>query len=230
MKSGELQNHVFATYVSLRLGMAVIAIVFPLLLWAGGAMQGVVLQDSMSAYYHAVFADKSMRNWFVGLLFALGILLHLYKGFSKQENIALNLAGFFAVGVALIPMEWGCGDVCKKITLHGICAISLFLCIAYVCIFRASDTLRLLKNKVLQARYRRIYTLIGVGMVLSPLIAVLMTVIFRQFESYTFFAEAAGIWIFASYWLVKSYELSSTNAERRVLRGKIRINQTGQLH
>jgi hypothetical protein len=181
----------------------------------------------MSAYYHV---DLSMRNWFVGLLFALGILLHLYKGFSKQENIALNLAGFFAVGVALIPMEWDCGDVCKKITLHGTCAILLFLCIAYVCIFRASDTLRLLNNKVLQARYRRIYTLIGVGMVLSPLIAVLMTVIFRQFKSYTFFAEAAGIWIFASYWLVKSYELSFTHAERRVLRGKIRINRTGQLH
>lgn len=230
MKSGELQDHVFATYVSLRFGMAAIAIAFPLLLWFGGAMQGIPLQDSMSAYYHAVFADKSMRNWFVGLLFALGILLHLYKGFSKQENIALNFAGVFAIGVAMIPMEWNCGEACQKISLHGISAISLFLCIAYVCIFRASDTLRLLKNKLLEARYRRIYTLIGVGMILSPLIAVLMTAIFRQFKSYTFFAEAAGIWIFASYWLVKSYELSSTNAERRVLRGKIKINRTGQLH
>jgi hypothetical protein len=50
MKSGELQDHVFATYVSLRFGMAVIAIVFPLLLWFGGAMQGIPLQDSMSAW------------------------------------------------------------------------------------------------------------------------------------------------------------------------------------
>jgi hypothetical protein len=203
--------------------MAVIAFVFPLLLWAGGAMQGIPLQDSMSAYYHAVFGDKSMRNWFVGLLFALGILLHLYKGFSKQENIVLNLAGFFAVGVALIPMEWDCGDDCKRFTLHGTSAILLFLCIAYVCIFRASDTLRLLKNKALAARYRMTYRLLGAGMILSPLIALLMTVMFRQFKSYTFFVEAAGIWTFAAYWLVKSRELSYTNAERLVLRGKIRI-------
>jgi hypothetical protein len=230
MKSSELQDHVFATYVSLRFGMAVVAIAFPIWLWAGGAMQGIPLQDSMSAYYHAVFGDKSMRNWFVGLLFALGILLHLYKGFSKQENIVLNFAGFFAVGVAIIPMEWNCGDVCRKLTWHGTLAISLFLCIAYVCIFRASDTLRLLKNKVLQARYRKLYLLIGGGMVLSPLIALLMTVVFKQFKSYTFFVEAAGIWIFATYWLVKSRELSHTHAERLVLRGKVRISQTGQLH
>ncbi len=57
-----------------------------------------------------------------------------------------------------------------------------------------------------------------------------MTLIFKQFKSYTLFVEAAGIWIFATYWLVKSRELSYTNAERLVLRGKIRINQIGQLH
>lgn len=127
-------------------------------------------------------------------------------------------------------MMWNCGDECKKLSVHGTCAISLFLCIAYVCVFRASDTLRLLKNMVLAGRYRITYRLLGIGMVLSPLIALLMTVVFRQFKSYTFFVEAAGIWIFATYWLVKSRELKSTNAERLVLRGKIRINQIGQLH
>jgi hypothetical protein len=37
MKPDELQDHIFATYANLRIGVAVFAIVFPLLLWAGGA-------------------------------------------------------------------------------------------------------------------------------------------------------------------------------------------------
>ena len=223
MKSDELQNHIFATYVNLRIGVAIIAIAFPLLLWVGGAMQGLPLQDSMSAYYHAISNDKSMRNWFVGILFAVGVFLYLYKGYSPQENYALNFAGAFAIGVAIFPMEWNCGEECKKISMHGTCAILFFLCIAYVCIRCASDTLHLLNDKVRERRYRILYRQIGIGMILSPLIALLLTLIFQQFKSFTFFAEAAGIWIFAAYWLLKSRELSSTNAERLALHDKIEI-------
>ena len=38
MKPDELQDHIFATYANLRIGVAIIAIVFPLLLWAGELM------------------------------------------------------------------------------------------------------------------------------------------------------------------------------------------------
>jgi hypothetical protein len=41
------------TYHALRVGAAVIAFVFPLLLWAGGKVTGFTLRDSMSAYYWA---------------------------------------------------------------------------------------------------------------------------------------------------------------------------------
>src|SRR5687768_1056650 len=86
-----LHKHMFNTYFVLRKGMACTAIVFPLLLWWVGAWADIDLQGSMSAYYHT-----SMRNWFVGLLFAVGGMLYLYKGFSMRENVALNLAGLFA--------------------------------------------------------------------------------------------------------------------------------------
>jgi len=52
----------------------------------------------MSAYYHT-----AMREVFVGILFAVGAYLYLYKGFSAVENIALNLAGTFAICIPLFP-------------------------------------------------------------------------------------------------------------------------------
>lgn len=226
-----MQNHMLATYASLRIGVAVIAILFPPLLWLGGIYLGMPLQDSMSAYYHATCDLGSMRNWFVGLLFAVGIILHLYRGFSRQENIALNIAGILAVGIAIFPMQWACGEVCgmlchaehKGISLHGVVAISFFICIAYVCIFRASDTLHLMDDKVRERRYRLIYRQLGIGMILSPVIAILLAYLVKQENSYRFFAEAAGIWIFAAYWLLKSREISITNAERLAVSKEIQI-------
>jgi hypothetical protein len=223
VKSGELQQHITATYLTLRIGVAVIALTLPILLWGGGILQGIPLQDSMSAYYHAATNGGSMRNWFVGILFAVGVFLYLYKGFSFKENYALNLAGAFAIGIAIFPMEWNCGEECVKISMHGICAVSFFLCIAYVCIRCASETLHLLEDSILEKRYRTLYTWLGIGMIVSPLTALLLTLVFRRFSSYTFFVEAAGVWVFSTYWLVKSRELSLTSAERLAIQEKIEL-------
>jgi hypothetical protein len=214
MTPDKLQQNILSTYFNLRVGIAVLALGFPLLLWIGGNWQGIGIQDSMSAYYHASANHKSMRDFFVGILFAVGVFLYLYRGNSNLENIALNLAGAFAVGVAIFPMQWGCGDQCSSISLHGVCAISLFLCLAFVCIFCASDTLPKLKNGNLQTRYRRIYLLLGASMILAPVAAFLLTVVFRSLQTYTFIAEAMGIAVFAIYWVVKSSELSLSKAER----------------
>ena len=118
-------------------------------------------------------------------------------------------------------MDWNCGADCNKIPMHGISAILFFLSIAYVCIRCASDTLHLMEDKAREKRYRILYRLIGIGMILSPLIGVLLALIFDKYKSFAFFVEAAGIWIFAAYWLLKSLELASTNAERLALDVKI---------
>jgi hypothetical protein len=49
MQSNGIQGSVYASYFSLRVGMAAIAAAFPLVLWIGGALQGIGLQESMSA-------------------------------------------------------------------------------------------------------------------------------------------------------------------------------------
>ncbi len=195
-------------------------IAFPFLLWCIGVFKGVALQDSMSAYYHA---NETTRDIFVGILFAIGFFLCLYRGFTDKENWALNLAGVFAFGVALFPMEWNCGDACNRFSWHGFFAISLFLCMAYVCIWCAPDTLRLLKDKQKRKFYSMAYKLLGLGMILAPAVALLFTAILRRFHAYTFIAEFVGIATFASYWLTKTRELAYTEPELKALSGELKI-------
>jgi hypothetical protein len=54
MKTKNLSNQIAATYKMLRLGLAVMAFAFPLLLWIGGHfLADLPLAGSMGAYYHA---------------------------------------------------------------------------------------------------------------------------------------------------------------------------------
>jgi hypothetical protein len=85
MKPKHLQAHITASYTTLRIGMGVLAIVLPFLLWiAGHLLADLPLQGSMSAYYHA--GGGAVRDGFVGALFAIGVFLMLYKGFTAFEN------------------------------------------------------------------------------------------------------------------------------------------------
>jgi hypothetical protein len=103
MSSGKLQENILSTYFTLRLGIIVLAFALPVILYVGGRVWGGIpdLPGSMSAYDDE--NGGTMRDWFVGILCTVGAFLYLYKGFSPLENILLNLAGGFAVGVAMIP-------------------------------------------------------------------------------------------------------------------------------
>ncbi|MGA7388606.1 MAG: hypothetical protein WBW99_11855, partial [Pseudolabrys sp.] len=82
---------------------------------------------------------------FVGILFVLGVLLVLYRGFSNTENWVLNLAGFSAVVAALVPMETplycgNCGSNTFSIVHEG-AGIVLFFCMAFVAWACVDETL-----------------------------------------------------------------------------------------
>jgi hypothetical protein len=153
-----------------------------------------------------------MRIWFVGLLFVLGIFLYLYKGFSREENRALNIAGCCAVGVALSPMPWGCGTQSQIVTVHGVFAVSLFLCIAYVAIWCADDTLNLIADTKVRQRYHQRYRVLGCLMIFWPIIAFALSLVTNDSHA-VFFAEAATIWAFAFYWWTKSVELQGASED-----------------
>ncbi|MFP2926300.1 hypothetical protein ACLESO_13990 [Pyxidicoccus sp. 3LG] len=198
-----LHTHMVKTYFVLRRGLAYIAIGFPLLLWWGGAFVGIELKGSMSAYYHS-----PMRNFFVGLLFAVGLCLYLYKGFSNKENIILNLAGAFAVGVALFPTG--------ESQLHGPCALLLFACMFYVSWFTHGDTVKYILDEKRAALYRRTYKILAFAMFACPAIAAVLIGLLAwdtEHKGFLFAVELGGIWAFAAYWLVKSREIERTRED-----------------
>jgi len=215
-----LREHMTRTYINLRIGIAVIGAVLPLLLWGGGALTGQkTLLASMSAYYYT-----PLRDVFVSALVTIGVFLYLYKGFSTKENWALNLGGAFAVGVAMIATTAPDGVPALWSKLHAAFAVAFFLCIAYVAVFRAKDTLSLLEDPQKIRRLRTIYRALGIGMIVSPLTAVVLAYTLEPHSrgrSLNFFVEAVAIWMFAAYWLTKSRELSQNGAERLALAGKV---------
>jgi len=240
-----------STYQTLRVVLVVVALLFPWVLWIGGAFissQRVSLQPSISDYYHAnemtrtELAERDaaasagqvrdrvpilsgrgvMRNWFVGVLFAISGLLAVYKGYRPAEDLALNFAAIFATLVALVPNRW-VDDPKPDFLFHGTFAILFFLCIAYVCIFCASATLSLVEDENRRKRYRRFYKLIGWAMAGSPVLAAVLTQFFGLRSSYVFFLECFGIYAFGAYWWVKTRELRETNADRQAASGRLQL-------
>lgn len=223
----ELQEHMMGTYYGLRVGLAVIGFVLPLVvLFAGGVLHHVWLEPSISQYYHTKgrFTSFTTRDLFVGGLFAAGACLYLYKGFSTRENVALNLAGVFALFVALLPTAATAADKGVVSTLHGTSAVLFFLCIAYVSVFRSRDTLLLLPPAK-RRRYARAYLWSGLAMIASPLAAVALSFALEPasgFRTLIFWLETFAVWTFAAYWIIKTGEMRETKAEKRALDAELK--------
>lgn len=209
-----LRRHITRTYLSLRIGIGVIGIALPILLWLGGRIfDHEPLRESMSAYYYSV----AMRDSFVGLLVTIGVVLYLYKGFSTAENWILNVAGALAVGIAMVPTADAVNGGGYP-ALHKSIAVAFFVAIASVCIFLAPDTLSLIRDTRVAERYRLVYQALGAGMIVMPALAVVLA---YRTHSRTFFLEATAVWMFGAYWLVKSHELEQTDAEQLAIDGKL---------
>jgi hypothetical protein len=234
----DIVKHIAGTYKALRLLLFLVGFSLPLILMIGGKTSAAHIPwatHSMSAYYHLndmSFEDDSgkyiyrepkalgvMRNWFVGGLFAIGVLLIAYKGIRRFEDWVLNIAGIMAVGVAINPMDWPIKNEQTGISLHGFCAVSVFLCIAYVCICRSWDTVteELIPSDAKRKFYKVVYQILGWLMGLLPFFAWAS----GSANHRTFWIEASGVWVFAFYWLVKTVEL--WGFEEMVMRGEIDV-------
>ena len=234
-KTEDLEDHILSTYATLRWGIGWLAFALPLVLSIlGFLLFKIVLQDSISAYYHAHYVSPGgdaylqagqgqMRNFFVGILWAIGVFLILYKGYGDRENYALDIAGVLLICVAMFPMGWTCRDACSKISIHGVSAVLFFAAIGYVCIFRSGDTLELVRNPAAKKRYKRTYRTIGLVMWLFPTVIFLFNFLqIYPFGHYTvLIVEVAGIWTFAAYWLLKGFEINATRADEAALRGHL---------
>jgi hypothetical protein len=230
-------SQVIDTYHLMRVGMGLLALAFPLLLWLPGLWWlNIPAQTSLSAYYHT-----DLRDVFVGVLVAIGFMLLLYKGFSRAEDWALNLAGVLAMGIAFFPMwpDWPlfCRKLCQDRSclavsdlydrsyqplinseLHGYLAALFFLAIAYVCLFCAGRTLHLIADRRVRRTYHWTYRVLGALMVLLPAAVALITRLqpssAADCSDFTIIrVETSGVWVFATYWLLKTREARKYGAD-----------------
>lgn len=224
MDADDLRRNMMRTYFTLRLGIVILSVALPLILLVYSAItHGGLREGSMSAFYGA--DNGAMRNWFVGILWTVGFFLILYKGFSGLEDWLLNVAGAFAVLTAMTPCNCWAPAAVDKSAAHTAFAVLFFACMVVVCVFCAGDTVTLLP----QARreyFKRIYYVIAVLLFVSPAAAVVAAYAFGARDSRVFFIEWFAVWVFASYWAVKSVEFKITAPERRALMGTLR-NEPG---
>jgi hypothetical protein len=92
-----------SSYLWLRVFVGAMGILLPVLLLLGDAIfldtHRISMRPSLSAYYHS-----SMRDWYVCILFAIGIVLVTYKVAERgSTNKMTVLAGLAAMVVALAP-------------------------------------------------------------------------------------------------------------------------------
>lgn len=199
------------TYFTLRFTIAVIALILPaaLIFWTL-VDPDLRLLNSMSAYYYG-----PTRNIFVGALIATGVCLICYKGFSTGEDWLLNLAGILAVMVALFPTQSKSGKVPAIQFIHTASALAFFFVIALTIWIYSRVTLPALRNQEKEQRYRAFYRFLSVAIVLAP-VAAAAVIIVAKIPALVFTLEAAGIYVFAAYWLVKTHELSNSGVEPKV--------------
>ncbi len=218
MDANRFRSHISRTYFTLRLSMGVSALAFPVVLSLGGWIAAdLAYQPSISDYYYTPMGDV-----FVGMLIAIGASLTVYAGYSRSEDRVLNLAGVLAVAVALIPPLRDlppchtCMPLVTSSFWHGAAALAFFVAISWVCIFRARDTLELISNERAVRRYRALYRSLGGLMIAAPVGALVLSAVLDAGRM-VFWAEAFAVWVFAAYWLTKTYELRRSGGDERLM-------------
>jgi hypothetical protein len=244
MAPEQLTAHMLKTYRDLRLCLLIFAIFLPIVLVLAGFVLGHVgIQDSLSAYYWAGFDEPSEeRTIFVGVLFAVGACLIAYRGFSNEEDLALNIAGVLAWGIAFFPMQ--CNLNIRSLHscagegyahIHGICAVTFFMLLAYVALFRSKDTLGgdTSTGQMLSARdrrwYSRQYNIAALAMLVLPVAAVIITYWIGHENFGVIAVEFAAVWAFAYYWAVKSLEMKKSQVEILAARQDVFADAMGRI-
>jgi hypothetical protein len=201
------------TYFALRFAAGLLGLLLPLVLvgWGLAHNVGWSSMGSLSAFYwlsQSQPADSNalLRDWFVGSLVAVGACLIIYRGYGHLENRLLNLAGLAAVAVAFKPMPWPQLHE-DKLQIHYAAAVTFFLLIAATIWFCARDTLSAITDAKVRARWAVTYQVFAIAMVAMPLAGFLLA----QRAHQAIWIEALGVWVFAAYWFVKTYELSKVS-------------------
>jgi hypothetical protein len=188
------------SYVLLSFGMGVLAFLLPIVLPLAGGYAG---HYSISYFYHV---SDLTRNILVGGLWATGVFLILFHGLSRGENWLLNVAGVAVISVAMNPMPKDQGN--NRLTLHAASAILFFACLAIVAVFLSKERIQYIIYPPKRRRFAAAYDAAGIAMIGMPVAVAAIHFLggVTDQSHWIYWIEAFGIWSFAAYWFVKTYE------------------------
>ena len=207
------QDYVLSFY-RVRQALGLLGLAFPFLLLIGGWLESARIQPSISDYYHT-----TLRDIFVGTLFAIGIFLVSYKGHSRQngerlsDNLAATIAGIGAFGLAVFPnqlvpgnrniFEFYLGEYAKW--GHFLAAVLFLGAMAYLSLGKFARTANPARRRVYVACGWAILVFGGGATLFSILRAWTGLGLGPAIEGsgVIFWCEALGIWAFGISWLVK---------------------------
>ena len=162
---------------------------------------GVELKSISESYHYRA------RDWFVGLLFAVGVLFVSFTGQSARERKLTILASLCAILVAVAPCE--CERDASFISIfHFPAAAGVFAIMGYFC-WRFRRTADSKKDKYPEAKRRAyVYTACLAGMIVCGLMAIAYAIAREAIDaavpSYVFWLEAVGLISFGVSWLTAS--------------------------
>jgi hypothetical protein len=189
-----------------RRGIGFLSLVLPTVLilgnrwWDGGGIRG-----SISDYYFTV-----MRDYFVGTMCAMGVLLVSYR-YRRQDNYLSNAVAVFAIGVALFPTTARSTNPTAAQTLvgyvHLACATLFFLGMAYFSLFQFTRTEPGLIPTAQKRQRNAVCRVCGIAIVACLALVVVTNLVFtnhvRDQVHPVFWLESIAVWAFSVSWLVK---------------------------
>jgi hypothetical protein len=189
-----------ASYISLCIGIGAVALALPALLLIFGTGNP---HYSISHYYHG---GDTARSILVGSLWATGVFMFLYQGLSTAENRTLNIGGVAAISVAMNPVVEAQDH--STFGVHEASAIIFFACLAIVAIVFSRARLGYIIYPAYRRFFARAYTAAGATMIGMPVAIGTFRLLHGgdTRSDWIFWIESFGIWAFAVYWFVKTYE------------------------
>lgn len=165
---------------------------------------------AVSDYYHSI-----VRDVFVGVICVIALFLFTYRGYDKADDLAANMACFFALGVAFRPTsakDINCGEYgfYQFPILHNICAVSFFLVITYFSLFQFPKTEKDHEPTPEKEKRNRVYRTCGYVMLACIILIGIDELLGRAITkalglpfTIMFIGEWIALWAFGTSWLVK---------------------------
>jgi hypothetical protein len=220
---------VLETQPHYRTAIGVLGVLLPPILVVGGLLRGVAVQGSISAYYH----HNAMRDWFVGILWVIGVFLFFYQYAPRDIDSARSsikavrigtfdawlgkAAGVAALIVAMFPTTPPPESPVQPPTIgmiHGAAAALLFVCLSLFPLLLFSQS----------RDWARTYVMYG-----ALMLGVVALIVAYQFAPEDWrlaiadlrpllVLEWALIWLFGASWFHKGRELAAKPATLRAVK------------